>query len=193
LSKELPYQAPAPASPLHLLVVGGSQGAASLNRSVPPGVRGLSCPVEVRHQAGRGNASEVAQRYASLRGVEVEEYIEDMEAAYRWAHLVVSRAGALTVAELAAAGRPAVLVPYPFAAGGHQEANARAAADRGAAVCVPDALLDRGGRGVGLAGTLAELLAEPERLPSMAAAAAASARRHAARDIVDDLLSLAGW
>jgi UDP-N-acetylglucosamine--N-acetylmuramyl-(pentapeptide) pyrophosphoryl-undecaprenol N-acetylglucosamine transferase len=118
----------------------------------------------------------------------VEEFIDDMHGAYGWAHLVVSRAGAISVAELQAAGRPAVLVPYPFAAGNHQEANARAAAELGGAVCLLDAELEGGG----LSETLCELTGDPARLEAMAGAAADAARRDAARDIVDDLLALSG-
>ncbi|HSH70934.1 MAG TPA: UDP-N-acetylglucosamine--N-acetylmuramyl-(pentapeptide) pyrophosphoryl-undecaprenol N-acetylglucosamine transferase, partial [Deferrisomatales bacterium] len=188
LREPLPYRAPALGESPHLLVVGGSQGAASLNRALPAALESLGRPVLVRHQAGRGRAAEVADRYAGREGVQVEEFIDDMQAAYRWAHLVVSRAGALSVAELEAAGRPAVLVPYPFAAGNHQEANARAAAERRGAVCLLDADLERGA----LAAVLEELLAAPERLAEMATAAAAAARRDAARDIVDDLLNLGG-
>ena len=183
-----PYRAPAPGEPLHLLVVGGSQGAASLNRALPAALEGLECPVTVRHQAGRGRLAEVANRYAGRDGVQVEEFIDDMQVAYRWAHLVVSRAGALSVAELEAAGRPAVLVPYPFAAGNHQEANARAAAERGGAICLLDAELESGA----LAEVVKELLEAPGRLQGMATAADAAARRDAARDIVDDLLALGG-
>ncbi len=89
-----------------------------------------------------------------------------MQAAYGWAHLVVSRAGALSVAELEASGRPAVLVPYPFAAGNHQEANARAAAKRGGAVCLLDVDLEQGA----LAGVVKELLGTSGRLQEMATA-----------------------
>ena len=177
---------------MNLLVLGGSQGAASLNRAVPAALAHLELPVTVRHQSGHGKAALVKRNYGGFQCVEVVEFIDDMEAAYRWAHVVVSRAGALGVAELAAAGRPAVLVPYPFAAGGHQEANARAAESRGGALCLLDGDLDRGGEGRGLAEVLGDLLNAPERLRQMADAAAAGARRDAAREIVDDLLALGG-
>jgi UDP-N-acetylglucosamine--N-acetylmuramyl-(pentapeptide) pyrophosphoryl-undecaprenol N-acetylglucosamine transferase len=136
---------------------------------------------------------EVEARYGQKPGVRVVEFIDDMESAYAWAHLVVGRAGALTVAELSAAGRPAILVPFPHAAGGHQEANARAAERRGAAVCLPETALRAPDcpKGQALAAILEDLLAEPERLDRMAQAAGASARRGAAREIVDDLIALA--
>lgn len=188
LRAALPYRAPAPGEPLRLLVVGGSQGAASLNREVPAALETLAYPVQVRHQVGRGRADEVRARYGDRRDVRVEEFIDDMEDAYRWAHLVVSRAGALGVAEVEAAGRPAVLVPYPFAAGNHQEANARSAVARGGAVCLLDAELASGG----LATVLGGLFSDPDQLAAMASAAAAGARRDAARTIVDELLALGG-
>ncbi|MHB8765527.1 MAG: undecaprenyldiphospho-muramoylpentapeptide beta-N-acetylglucosaminyltransferase [Deferrisomatales bacterium] len=186
LATPAPYAAPAPGEPARLLVLGGSQGARFLNEAVPGAVAALGRPVEVLHQAGRGKADAVTQAYRGLEGVRVVEFIDDMASAYGWAQVVTARAGALTLAELAAAGRPAVLVPFPHSAGGHQEANARAAEARGAARC----LTEPGLTPEGLAQTLAALLADPGRLSAMAAAAAASARVNAAREIVDDLLEM---
>jgi UDP-N-acetylglucosamine--N-acetylmuramyl-(pentapeptide) pyrophosphoryl-undecaprenol N-acetylglucosamine transferase len=179
------YEAPE-LSARRLLVLGGSQGARALNEILPGAVARLS-GVEVLHQAGRGNGEAVAARYAGLPGVRVVDFIEDVASAYAWAHLVVARAGALTLAELAAAGRPALLVPYPFAAGNHQEANARAAEARGAAISVPERELSA----IGLAAALAELFGAPDRLRAMAGAARGASRPNAAREIVDDLLRLA--
>ncbi len=188
LARPAPFQAPGPGRPAHLLVIGGSQGARVLNETVPPALERVAVPVEVLHQAGPGRADETRERYGARQGVRVAGYLEDMASAYAWAHLVVARAGALTVAELAAAGRPAVLVPYPHAAGAHQEHNARSVEARGAGVCLPQAGLtpER------LAAVLGELLGSPGRLEAMAEAAAASARRDAARVIVDDLMGR-GW
>jgi len=186
LSAALPYGLPPAGEATRLLVLGGSQGARALNEIAPAAVAELGLPVEVWHQAGRGRAAAVTAAYGDRPGARVAEFIEDMAGAYGWAHLVVARAGALTVAELAAAGRPAVLVPFPHAAGGHQEANARAAEARGAAVTA----LEPGLSSEGLARVLRGLLGSPEKLAAMAAAAAASARRDAAREIVDDLLDL---
>ncbi len=183
-----PYRPPEPGQRPRLLVVGGSQGARSLNETVPLAVERMGTPVQVLHQAGSRAAEAVKARYGHRGGVEVQAYLEDMAAAYAWAHLVVARAGALTVAELAAAGRPAVLVPYPHAAGRHQEHNARAAEAQGAALCVTEPELTAGR----LAGLLDDLLADRERLARMARAARGSARPEAARAIVDDLIELAG-
>jgi UDP-N-acetylglucosamine--N-acetylmuramyl-(pentapeptide) pyrophosphoryl-undecaprenol N-acetylglucosamine transferase len=184
LAAPLPYTPPRGGEPARLLILGGSQGARVLNEVVPAAVAALDLPVAVWHQAGRGRTAPTAQAYGDREGVRVAEFIEDMAAAYGWAHLVVARAGALTVAELAAAGRPAVLVPFPHAAGGHQEANARAAESRGAAVTA----LEAGLSPEALARLLRDLLGSPERLAAMAAEAGASARRDAAGTIVDDLL-----
>ncbi|MEW6487795.1 MAG: undecaprenyldiphospho-muramoylpentapeptide beta-N-acetylglucosaminyltransferase [Thermodesulfobacteriota bacterium] len=182
----LPYAPPAAGEPARLLILGGSQGARFLNEVVPAALATLGLPAAVWHQAGRGRAEGAARAYGEREGVRVVEFIDDMAAAYGWAQLVIARAGALTVAELASAGRPAVLVPFPHAAGGHQEANARAAEARGAAITV----LEAGLAPEALAGRLRGLLGGPATLAAMAAAAAASARRDAAREIVDDLLEM---
>ncbi len=181
-----PYEPPPTGGPPRILVIGGSQGARILNEVLPEVVDRVSVPLEVLHQAGRGRDGAVRSAYGDRRGVRVVEFIEDMGSAYDWCHLVIARSGALTVAEAASAGRPAVFVPLASAAGGHQEANARAAEERGSSVCVTEDRLDPGQ----LARLLEELLESPERLETMARAASGSARRDAARDIVDDLLRL---
>jgi len=126
--------------PIRLLVIGGSRGAKALNDTVPKAVAALakdSRPV-VRHQCGAGASNETVKAYAAAGvAADVAEFIDDMAAAYAWADLVICRAGAMTVAELAAGGCASILVPYPYAVDDHQLANARYLADRGAAVCVP--------------------------------------------------------
>ncbi|MDX1625748.1 MAG: undecaprenyldiphospho-muramoylpentapeptide beta-N-acetylglucosaminyltransferase [Wenzhouxiangellaceae bacterium] len=124
--------------PLRVLVIGGSQGAAVFNEIVPDALSRLD-PADrpaVRHQGGR-QWEDARQRYADL-GVEAEvsAFIDDMADAWGWADVAICRAGALTVAELAAAGVPAVLVPFPGAVDDHQTENARFLADRGGAWCV---------------------------------------------------------
>lgn len=188
LAEALPYQPPRADEPPRVLVLGGSQGARALNEVVPDALGLAGRPLDVLHQAGRGHAEAVAARYGSRSGAAVVEFIDDMASAYGRAQLVVARAGALTVAELAAAGRPALLVPFPFAAGGHQEANARAAQARGAALLLLEGELSA----ERLAAEVRGLLAAPEQLAGMAAAADRSARRDAAKVIVDDLLGMAG-
>jgi len=110
--------------PLRLLVVGGSLGARVLNEQVPPAVAAAGVPIEVRHQCGKGNEEAVAASYAGL-GVEAEvsEFIKDMADAYAWADLVVCRAGALTVSEVAAAGVAAIFVPLPHAVDDRAQGN----------------------------------------------------------------------
>lgn len=122
---------------LRLLVLGGSLGARALNEVVPAAVANLPHRPEVWHQAGSRLIDEARGHYRTA-GVtaRVEPFIDDMAAAYGWADLVICRAGALTVAELAAAGVGAVLVPYPHAVDDHQTRNAAYLADAGAAVVV---------------------------------------------------------
>jgi UDP-N-acetylglucosamine--N-acetylmuramyl-(pentapeptide) pyrophosphoryl-undecaprenol N-acetylglucosamine transferase len=122
-------QAPRPGH-LRVLVCGGSEGSPFLNRHAPDLVRALHgerLAVEARHQSGREDAAVVGARYAAL-GIEagVTEYLDDIAAAYRWADVVVTTAGAATLSELAAAGLPALLVPLGGGAADHQAANAAA-------------------------------------------------------------------
>ena len=129
---------------LRVLVLGGSQGALALNRSVPAALALLDADVRpvVRHQCGE-RTLEIAQQAYDQQNIEVEllPFIEDMAQAYGWADLVICRAGALTVAELCAVGVPALFVPYPAAVDDHQTANARPMADAGAALIIPEAEL----------------------------------------------------
>ena len=125
--------------PLHILVVGGSLGAKALNDVVPQALSQM--PVdgrpEVWHQTGKKNIDEAKASYEKS-GVEarVVPFIDDMAEAYRWADLVICRAGAMTVAELAIAGVASILVPYPFAVDDHQTSNARYLSDKDAAILV---------------------------------------------------------
>ena len=122
--------------PAHVLIVGGSQGSEFLNTRVPPllaRVAQAGQSLEVRHQVGKLDPAPVTAAYAELGlPVRVETFIDDMADAYAWADVAITRSGSGTVAELAAAGLPALLVPFPHAAGDHQAANAKAFADAGA-------------------------------------------------------------
>ena len=126
--------------PLRLLVVGGSLGAQALNERVPQALALLPADTRPRvvHQSGRQHLDALRANYAAA-GVEadVRDYIEDMAAAYRDCDFAICRAGAMTVAELACAGVPAVLVPFPFAVDDHQTGNAEFLADAGAAWLIP--------------------------------------------------------
>ncbi|MFT3961587.1 undecaprenyldiphospho-muramoylpentapeptide beta-N-acetylglucosaminyltransferase [Propionivibrio sp.] len=128
------------AEPLHLLVLGGSLGAAAINEIVP---KGLALIPEAQrptvvHQAGEKHLAALEANYAAA-GVRANcvAFIQDMAGAYEWADLVLCRAGALTVAELAAAGAASILVPFPHAVDDHQTSNARFLSAAGAAVLLP--------------------------------------------------------
>jgi UDP-N-acetylglucosamine--N-acetylmuramyl-(pentapeptide) pyrophosphoryl-undecaprenol N-acetylglucosamine transferase len=140
---------------LRLLVIGGSQGAQVFNQVIPAALRMMPEPArpEVRHQTGERDAAAVRARYQEfLSDAQVAAFIDDMAAAYAWADLVICRAGAMTIAELAAAGVASLLVPLPSAADDHQTANARYLATREAAELVPQSEFT--------AARLAELLGE---------------------------------
>ena len=130
--------------PLRLLVLGGSQGALALNRTVPAALARLPENLRplVRHQCGAATIEKAREAYAAV-GLDADlmPFIEDMASAYAWADLVVCRAGALTVAELCAVGVPAVFVPYPSAVDDHQTANAKPMAEAGAAAVIQEAEL----------------------------------------------------
>ncbi|NNE59799.1 MAG: undecaprenyldiphospho-muramoylpentapeptide beta-N-acetylglucosaminyltransferase [Woeseia sp.] len=127
---------------LRLLVLGGSQGALALNRAVPAALGLLDAEMrpEVRHQAGERTVAVARESYKAA-GIDarIDEYIEDMAAAYAWADLVICRAGALTVAEICAVGLPAIFIPFPAAVDDHQTVNARGLVSVDAALVVQEA------------------------------------------------------
>jgi UDP-N-acetylglucosamine--N-acetylmuramyl-(pentapeptide) pyrophosphoryl-undecaprenol N-acetylglucosamine transferase len=125
---------------LRLLVVGGSQGAQVFNQIVPEAVRALpeAGRPQLWHQTGKRDEASVAAAYRAFQpDAKVAAFIDDMAAAYAWADVVICRAGAMTIAELASAGVAAILVPFPHAADDHQTANARYLEARDAAVLLP--------------------------------------------------------
>jgi len=175
--------------PLHVLVVGGSLGAAVLNETVPQAL--LRLPAEQRpvvvHQAGERQIEALRAAYARAQvDGELRPFIDDMAAAYADADLVICRAGALTVAELAAAGVASLLVPFPYAVDDHQTGNARFLADRGGAYLLPQSELtpDR------LAGILSSL--DRGRLLHMAENARALAKPLAAVAVAHVCAELGG-
>lgn len=166
---------------LRLLVLGGSLGARALNEVVPIAIAQLPSRPEIWHQAGSRHLDEARDHYRDA-GVtaRVEPFIDDMAAAYGWADLVLCRAGALTVAELAAAGVGAILVPYPYAVDDHQTRNAAYLADAGAALVVQQRELTRE--------SLRDLLAsfvDRSRLLAMAQAARRLAQPQAATAVAE--------
>lgn len=175
---------------LRLLVLGGSQGALALNTTVPAALARL--PVEsrplVRHQAGSRTLEIARDAYANCGiDVEIHEFIEDMAAAYGWADLVVCRSGALTVAELAAAGLPAIFVPFPAAVDDHQTANAAPLEEAGAA----EVLQEKDMSAESLAAVLQRFMASREALRDRAIKARAQAQPNALERITKICLELA--
>lgn len=170
-----------------LLVTGGSQGALAINRAIAAWLdAGGASGAAVIWVTGRRTHAEFA-RYHRPPDVSVIDFLDPMADGYAVADLVVSRAGMITVAEVCAWGLPSVLVPLPTAAADHQTHNARAMAEAGAAVLLPQIGPSAGGLGP----LVDELLASPERRSAMASRALARGRPDAARDIVSHLLTLA--
>jgi UDP-N-acetylglucosamine--N-acetylmuramyl-(pentapeptide) pyrophosphoryl-undecaprenol N-acetylglucosamine transferase len=170
--------------PFRLLVAGGSQGARQINNAMIEAATRLDASrIEIFHQAGEADRerTEAAYRAAGLTA-EVVAFEPDMPARYRWADLALCRSGALTVAELALAGLPALLVPYPFAADNHQTANAAALVAAGAARMLDESPL--GAERVVTA--LREAFEAPEQLAAMSDSAAKLARPDAAARIIED-------
>ena len=175
-----------------VLVTGGSQGARSLNETVPQALvalglaRGAAAPLHVLHLAGLGRDEDVRRRYAAAGdGVvaHVRPVALDMDRLFAAADLVVCRGGGTTVAELCATGRPAVIVPYPHHKDRQQLRNAEVLARVGAAVIVEEAQLDV----AGLQQRIGDLLAAPERLSAMGAAARSLQGQDAATAILVDM------
>lgn len=143
---------------------------------------------EVFHQAGKNHDEVTAERYrAAGVDAQVQPFIKDMAQAYGWADLVVCRAGALTISELAAVGLPSMLVPLPHAIDDHQTRNADYLAREGAAFVMPQ----RTTGAADLAARLTEVLMQPQRLEEMAQAARRLAKPDATRSVVDTCLEVA--
>jgi UDP-N-acetylglucosamine--N-acetylmuramyl-(pentapeptide) pyrophosphoryl-undecaprenol N-acetylglucosamine transferase len=175
-----------------VLVFGGSQGAHAINDAMMrclPVLQREAPGIHIIHQTGERDYNDARAAYASFgESAEVFQFIEDMPAAFARADLVVCRSGASTVAEIAAAGKPAVFVPFPRAADDHQRVNAEALERHGAAVVVEESKLE----GVWLAETIAALLQDPQRLERMSQAARELAHPNAARDIAKMAARVAG-
>jgi UDP-N-acetylglucosamine--N-acetylmuramyl-(pentapeptide) pyrophosphoryl-undecaprenol N-acetylglucosamine transferase len=125
-----------PEQNINILIIGGSQGAKILNEVVPEAVALLDLPnIEVKHQTGKAMQVQVADRYQVLDiNANAPAFINDMVAVYQWADILICRAGAMTVSEVAAIGIPAIFVPLPNAIDDHQTANAKYLTDAGAGV-----------------------------------------------------------
>lgn len=177
------------ARPLRLLVVGGSLGAQAINEVVPELLATWDgdARLDVWHQTGAKNLSAVTEHYAAL-GIEsrVDAYIDDMSQAYYWADVVLCRAGAMTVSELAIAGLPSILVPYPHAIDDHQTANARSLEQVGAAYLLPQNILTVDS----LKEIIGELVADEKKLKIMAEQAKSVAYPDATQTVVAKCIRL---
>jgi UDP-N-acetylglucosamine--N-acetylmuramyl-(pentapeptide) pyrophosphoryl-undecaprenol N-acetylglucosamine transferase len=183
---------PRGAGPRRILIFGGSQGAHAINVAMveaAPRLAARDGQVGITHQTGERDVELVSDGYHRA-GIEarVEPFLYAMEREIAAADLVVCRAGATTIAELTAAGRPAILVPLPTAADDHQRRNAEVLAEAGAAEMLEQQALT----GERLAAAIDRLLADPARLEAMSGAARRLARPDAAQRIVDRVLELAG-
>jgi UDP-N-acetylglucosamine--N-acetylmuramyl-(pentapeptide) pyrophosphoryl-undecaprenol N-acetylglucosamine transferase len=129
---------------VNILIVGGSLGALALNQIVPTLLSTLArdVSINVKHQSGKNKHIQVQKAYQDMPGVEVIEFIDNMENAFHWSDIIICRAGALTVAEVAGSGTVAIFVPLPIAVDDHQTANAKYLSDQGAAVLLPQSQLE---------------------------------------------------
>jgi len=172
-----------------VLIIGGSQGARTLNRAVPAALAQLAggIDVEIWHQAG-AELEAARAAYANVAcEARIDAFIDDMADAYAWADLVICRAGALTIAELAAAGIGAILVPYPYATDDHQTKNAEFFVANGAGIVIADDALDP----ARLAGELEGLLGSDATLLALAERAREQTRGDAAESLASACLALA--
>ncbi len=178
---------------LRLLVLGGSQGARGVNRLVVgalPALAAAGIELSFVHQSGDAEREAVGAAYRDAGATaEVAGFFDAMGERYGAADLVIARAGAGTIAEIAANGRPAILVPFPHAAGDHQRVNARWLADRGGALVIEEQSPDAPGE---MARAIIELAGDRERLRAMAHASAAAGVRDAAVRIVDECRRMLG-
>ncbi len=167
---------------LHILIVGGSLGAEVLNDVVPKALAllDIDTSLKIRHQCGRGRQAKVAEHYRNY-GVEarVSDFVDDMAEAYCWADLVICRAGAMTVAEVAAMGLPAIFVPYPYAVDDHQTENALSLVRKKAAELIDqDSLTPKK-----LGESLQALLDNTDKLKAMALASSQSGKKNATDEV----------
>ncbi|KJZ32611.1 UDP-diphospho-muramoylpentapeptide beta-N-acetylglucosaminyltransferase [Paracoccus sp. S4493] len=180
-----PYVAPGEGA-LNLLVIGGSQGARVLSQVVPAAIAALPADLRTRlqvsHQARPEDADQVTAAYAAAGiAAEVQPFFTDVPDRIAAAHLVISRSGASSLADITVIGRPAILIPFAAATGDHQTANAQALADAGAAHVHPESVLDADS----LTRDIRAILTDPAQATAMAQAALTLARPDAARRLYD--------
>ncbi len=178
-----------------ILILGGSQGAKAINEKLPAAISKIAFDFDglhVIHQTGKNRDAEVQAAYDALPHpeslkVEVRPFIDHMELEMSQADLVISRAGATTVAELAVLGRPSLLIPFPYAADDHQTENARALVESGAALMEREENLDQ----TRLCACLTELLKNPHKLQQMGIRAQKCGHPKASEQIAEDLWQMA--
>ena len=176
---------------LRLLVIGGSLGAVRLNQIVPEAISKITPDArpEIRHQTGQANLETARANYQNAGvAAQVEDFIDDMAEAYGWADLVICRAGAMTVFELASAGVASILVPYPYAVDDHQTLNANYLVEAGAAIIRQQDELSS----EWLSETIARLSQQRDTLLNMAMAARNMAKPDAANDVADCCMQAGG-
>lgn len=168
-----------------VLILGGSLGARRLNEIVPRVIGNLNRKVSVFHQSGPAMLESTKNAYRLLQiDATVKPFVEDMPDVYQWADLVICRAGAMTVSELAIVGLPSILVPFPYAIDDHQTQNARYLVDAEAAILVPESQTME----EEMTNALAALISDPKRLRSMADAALNQARPDATQSVCENCL-----
>ncbi len=177
-----------PSDTTRVLVIGGSQGAKSLNEQLPEKLKAVASQfgIEVTHQTGVSGKDQVDDQYQALDlDATVVAFISRMDEAYREADVVVCRAGALTVSELASAAMPSVLIPFPYAVDDHQTKNGQQLQSAGAAVVVQEKDLDI------FVAKLSDILRAPENLTQMARAARSVAKPEATQTVADRVMEVA--
>jgi UDP-N-acetylglucosamine--N-acetylmuramyl-(pentapeptide) pyrophosphoryl-undecaprenol N-acetylglucosamine transferase len=177
-----------PIDTTRVLVIGGSQGAKSLNEQLPEKLKTVASQfgIEVTHQTGVSGKDQVDEQYQALDlDATVVAFISRMDEAYREADIVVCRAGALTVSELASAAMPSVLIPFPYAVDDHQTKNGQQLQNAGAAVVVQEKDLDI------FVAKLSDILRAPENLTQMARAARSVAKPEATQHVADRVMEVA--
>ena len=177
----------------NLLVVGGSLGALALNQIIPQGLSLMlsdtvaASQINIRHQCGPKHLEVTQEAYANAEvEAQIDAYIDDMPVAFAWADIIICRAGALTVSELAAAGKPAVLVPFPHAVDDHQTANAQALAGAGAGILMPQTELTA----ASLAAALTPLITQSGLRHKMAHAALSLAQPQATQVVAQQCMEV---
>lgn len=174
--------------PCRLLVVGGSRGAHSLNTTVPQAAARCSAPISVWHQTGEADYQSTNEAYQAAQiDARVSPFIDQIVAAYSWADLIICRAGAMTVSELAAAGLGSILVPYPYAVDDHQRTNATWLVQAKAAVLLSNDELTV----EKLSSTLEQLISDRDALLQMATNARGLHKSNAASTVADALQEVA--